>query len=430
MGAGRQGRHAGHGAEPQRAGATAVTASSTTRVSSRPRGPSSAASSTTATASCWRRAGRPRSRPTRRHVRARPVCRRRRRASQARRAAIPLGGVAFSVLGDWAGQVNWGARNSSYVERDSDTTLKGFDDRQRLVDVVHPRTGARERTIRRDYSALLPIVRHGADSTRPEVALLLGRPRDVHLSLDARLQQRVARGAACGHRARRTRPRRRRRARRRERRRAGLGQLSRVPSRRLPPATTTRAATRCSIACATASIRRDRPSSCSSRRRRCAAHPELQAATHLCVRLPGGRVGNSIRGWARPVRDDITDASPHGAVDLHRGLVVSCNAYFAQLAMQLGPRPLLDAVSMFQIDVARPSTVAALRGTLPHAGYGQGDVLASPLKMARVVAAIAGDGRVRPVRWTPDADDAREDGPALPGRGRCAASGARTCARW
>ena len=35
------------------------------------------------------------------------------------------------------------------LERDSDATLKGFDDRQRLVEVVNPRTGVRERTVKR-----------------------------------------------------------------------------------------------------------------------------------------------------------------------------------------------------------------------------------------------------------------------------------------
>jgi cell division protein FtsI/penicillin-binding protein 2 len=144
-------------------------------------------------------------------------------------------------------------------------------------------------------------------------------------------------------------------------------------------------------------------------------HPELQTTTHMCVRLPGGRVGNTIRGWTRPVRDDVMDATPHGAVDLHKGLVVSCNAYFAQLATQLGPRPLLDAVSLFQIEAARPSTVAALRNTLPHAAYGQAGVLASPLKMARVVAAIAGGGPIRPVRWTADDVNGADDAPRLLG---------------
>ena len=41
----------------------------------------------------------------------------------------PLGGFAFHLVGDWKHQSNWGARNSSYIERDSDARLKGYDDR-------------------------------------------------------------------------------------------------------------------------------------------------------------------------------------------------------------------------------------------------------------------------------------------------------------
>jgi len=132
----------------------------------------------------------------------------------------------------------------------------------------------------------------------------------------------------------------------------------------------------------------------------------------VCLRLPGGRVGNYVRGMSRPVRDDPMDTTPHGQVDLRHGLVVSCNAYFAQLAMRLGPQPILDAASLFQIDAARPATAAALRRNLPHAGYGQADVLVSPLKMARVAAAIADRGLVGPVQWTadsaPPADEPRQ----------------------
>ena len=39
-----------------------------------------------------------------------------------------------------------------------------------------------------------------------------------------------------------------------------------------------------------------------------------------------------------------------------------------------------------------------LRATLPQAGYGQGDVVATPLRMARVAAAIASSGMLRDIR--------------------------------
>jgi peptidoglycan glycosyltransferase len=60
----------------------------------------------------------------------------------------------------------------------------------------------------------------------------------------------------------------------------------------------------------------------------------------------------------------------------------------------------VDAASLFRIDMARPPTAAALRPTLAQAGYGQGQVVVSPLKMARVAAAIARQGRVPEATWT------------------------------
>ena len=75
---------------------------------------------------------------------------------------------------------------------------------------------------------------------------------------------------------------------------------------------------------------------------------------------------------------------PHGTIDMHDGIVRSCNAYFAQLAVRLGPQPLLETATLLGISVARENSVARLRATLPQAGYGQGDVVATPLRMARL----------------------------------------------
>ncbi|HTV01167.1 MAG TPA: penicillin-binding transpeptidase domain-containing protein, partial [Luteitalea sp.] len=313
----------------------------------------------------------------------------------------PLGGAAFSVIGDWAGQTNWAARNSSYLERDRDTRLKGFDDRQRVVEIVNPRTGRTERTIKRDYQALLPLVRHGADSSRADVMLLLGRDRDLHATIDARLQQRVARVLRDGiERGTHTR---------------GAAVVLDVDSGEVLasvsypwPTSLEGTATAASADAADPLLDRVRyglypPGSTFKLLVAAAAlrtRPDLQGETFACERLADGRVGQHVRGWSRPVRDDLKDTSPHGQVDLRHGLVVSCNAYFAQLAMRLGPGPILDAASLLQIEAAHPNTAASLRGSLAHAGYGQGEVLASPLEMARLAATIAGDGTVQPVQWT------------------------------
>jgi peptidoglycan glycosyltransferase len=92
------------------------------------------------------------------------------------------------------------------------------------------------------------------------------------------------------------------------------------------------------------------------------------------------------------------DRVAHGTIDMHRALVVSCNAYFAQLAVRLGPAALVEAAQPAEIALARNNAIARIRDTLPQVGYGQGDVVASPLRMARIVAAIASDGSVRETR--------------------------------
>jgi peptidoglycan glycosyltransferase len=83
---------------------------------------------------------------------------------------------------------------------------------------------------------------------------------------------------------------------------------------------------------------------------------------------------------------------------MHRALVVSCNAYFAQLAVKLGPQALLALAQRAEISLARNNTASRVRDTLPQVGYGQGEVVASPLRMASIVGAIAGDGNIRDVR--------------------------------
>ena len=126
-------------------------------------------------------------------------------------------------------------------------------------------------------------------------------------------------------------------------------------------------------------------------------NPDSAAATYTCARLPNGRVGAVIPGWTRPVRDDVLDTQPHGTINMHEGFVHSCNAYFAQLATRLGPAPLVAIAGRLGIPLARDSAAALqrVRDTLPQVGYGQAEVLASPVRMATVAAAVAADGILR-----------------------------------
>ena len=55
----------------------------------------------------------------------------------------PFGGLTFDLLGDLRTRARWGASNTSFVERDYATRLRGYDDRPTLVEVKNPQTGAR-----------------------------------------------------------------------------------------------------------------------------------------------------------------------------------------------------------------------------------------------------------------------------------------------
>jgi cell division protein FtsW (lipid II flippase) len=309
----------------------------------------------------------------------------------------PLGGAAFHLLGDSSTRLNWSATNTSYVERDAENRLRGFDDHATTVE-THDRSGRPTATVRRDYREVVPLLRHRHDPDHPAAQAFLTRTRDVHLTVDAQLQLRVA--AILSNYAQKS---------------PGgkaaavvvdpeTGDLLAVASYPFPVVTRDRVSgadeadalldraryglyppgSTFKLVTAAAALRRDIGSS---------------RTTFTCTRLPDGRVGAVIPGLARPVRDDVLDTHPHGTISMHDGIAYSCNAYFAQLARQIGPEAILEMAGRLGISVAPSSSVQRLRATLPQAGYGQGDVLATPLRMARVAAALASDGVLREVRW-------------------------------
>ena len=163
--------------------------------------------------------------------------------------------------------------------------------------------------------------------------------------------------------------------------------------------------------------------------------PELKHRTFLCrdaaataARAPSSRAGTA------PIKDDIGDRA-HGTLDMERAIAVSCNAYFAQLGVHdVGSKALAETAAQLGISTGDP---AELRKALPFAAYGQGPVLISPFKMARVAAAIAAGGRMPQGRWVADDSNPRTDAPLevlpagagrIPGR-RDAARGARRARR-
>lgn len=95
--------------------------------------------------------------------------------------------------------------------------------------------------------------------------------------------------------------------------------------------------------------------------------------------------------FARKHITDLEDMSAHGLVDMEKGLRVSCNLYFAHLAMELGPELLYKtATKGFKLEHIPPPKLLA--EDLADSGYGQGRILVTPLEMARVAATIANNG--------------------------------------
>jgi hypothetical protein len=312
------------------------------------------------------------------------------------RRYYPFGPALFHLLGDLRTRFRWTASNASFEERVSRPVLQGFDDREALDTVVIPRTGQKVRVYRYDYSELVPLLRAQMDPQAPAVRKFLDAPRDVRLTVDARLQIELTRmfqdhlrthgwkaGAVVV-----THP--------------ASGELLAavsLPLPLLPGGEAEPAEDRTPIdfarfgqyppgssfklVTAIAALRKD---------------PALESKTYSCVRLPDGRVGNMVRGAT--IRDDVQDKQPHGTLDMRRALVVSCNAYFAQLGTNdVGAQALQSAAALFNIETAQPNTPKRLNDRLPQASYGQGEVLVTPYRMARVAGAIANRGQLAPVRF-------------------------------
>ncbi len=296
----------------------------------------------------------------------------------------PFGAAAALVVGDLRTGENFHASNASLVERDSNSRLQGYQ-----------------------FAELIPLVRSRHQPGNPDLARLLARDRGVHLTLDIRLQARAQqiledRLRAVGNRSGAA-----------VVMNAATGDLLAMASAPAPdpPAARTAAPTPDDL------LDRARygqypPGSTFKLVTAIAAlnlNPDLKRRVYFCHTLPDGRAGANIPGWNRSIKDDVGDHA-HGAIDMERAIAVSCNAYFAQLGVHdVGAKALAGAAASLGISTGNP---ANLPRALPFAAYGQGEVLVSPFKMARVAATIAAGGAMPEGRWVADASNTRGDSPA------------------
>ncbi len=295
----------------------------------------------------------------------------------------PFGSAAAHITGDLRTGENFHATNASLVEHDSNSRLQGYE-----------------------FAELAPLARYRHQPGNPDIARVLARDRSVHLTLDIRLQTRAQQILENHLRATGN--------------RSGSVVVMDAASGDVlvmvsapapdPPGSRTAAPTPDEL------LDRARygqypPGSTFKLVTAIAAlnlNPELKHRTFLCHTLPDGRAGANIPGWNRSIKDDIGDHA-HGTLDMERAIAVSCNAYFAQLGVHdVGSKALSETAAKFGIATGDP---ANLRRALPFAAYGQGEVLVSPFKMARVAAAIASGGRMPEGRWVTDPSNTRNDAP-------------------
>jgi peptidoglycan glycosyltransferase len=141
--------------------------------------------------------------------------------------------------------------------------------------------------------------------------------------------------------------------------------------------------------------------------------PALADATFECRRLVDG-VGALVRG--RRVRDDTADKA-HGTVAMEDAIAFSCNAYFAQLGARIGWPDLAAMSRRFGIEPGRPPGPESFTAYAIESAYGQAQVTATPLEMARVAAVVASGGSLPAVHWAPgetgDAAGGAPIGPAV-----------------
>ncbi len=98
----------------------------------------------------------------------------------------------------------------------------------------------------------------------------------------------------------------------------------------------------------------------------------------------------------------------HGVVELTDAMKVSCNVFFYAAAQRVGGGPLIDMArrlglgSLTRVGIPQESPgslpVSANGGELLNLGIGQGQLVVTPLQVARMMAAVANGGVLVPVQ--------------------------------
>jgi len=306
----------------------------------------------------------------------------------------PFEALTFYLLGDLNNRVKWNAPNGLYAENRYLSTLRGYNNNPVARKITHTLSDGKDTTytvVKFDYSPLLPFLR-GADPKKADK--ILNTKRDLKLTIDIRLQQKVA-----------------------EVLRLKTAQMGLQKKNQIVSAVVLDAKKGDLLASVTYPLPNEvfiSPSLAQSKtalfdHALYASKPPgstLKVATAMAAFRRGGdgaanwtvQVDNRNRWW-RYYRDD----EPSGMVDMEKAIVYSGNVYFASVAAdRVGPEGMLQVLDAFGFVVRNSAyekqqkldrLYANSLHNLAQAGFGQGEVVGAPINVARMAAAVANEGK-------------------------------------
>lgn len=299
----------------------------------------------------------------------------------------PFGPLTFYLLGDFNRRIKWGATNGLYAENRFLSRLRGYDN--------HPETivdGERQ-IVRFDYASLLPLVRHGPDDRRARP--LLEQNRDLTLTIDVRLQQRVAEVIA------------------------DYAAANPVLQGRYVSVAVVDVATGEVLASVTYPAPDgiyDDPTNPEYFDRAAYAAKAPGSTFKLATAMAAFRaMGDDAAAWTHVVHagDPFQrTGGPTGTISMALAIENSSNVYFANLAEAVRAPAMLDVIEAFGFTMGSDTLTQRqkldrLRAltNLAQSGFGQGELTGSPLLVARLAAAVANDGKLAPVTWLREPDN-------------------------
>jgi len=295
----------------------------------------------------------------------------------------PFGLTAFYLLGDYNKRVKWGAQNALYAENRYLSRLRGYDNKPEPVAVD-------DTTITRfDYAPLMPLVRYGLDS--PRARQLLEQNRDLYLTIDIRLQERIVDVIE-----------------------AAVQAMLVLDNRRIAAAVLD-AATGEVLASVTYPLPENLYSD--------PGNPEYFDWAAYATIAPGSTfkiatamaafrtMGDEATTWQTTVQpgDPFLGTGGAGIFTMETALQNSNNVFFARLAEEVRAEAMLDVIDAFGFTVYRPDLTRGQQRTrlrqgtnLAQTGFGQGELIGSPLLVARLPATVANQGTMPPITWLRD----------------------------